>query len=184
MSFGSILLGALIGGIISSGALIGITFLGSLVPWWALLLIGAGGCLIGGILAGVVAKGAGSGALAGLLSGLLVFVGLFLFLWLYYKPILIDFISIYSDIDALLAAFLGNFGLQSGTEIYLFVSEWIKSIAPTVGQIQDFANNNFIYLALILGAIFGVLASIVGLFAGLIGGLFTRKKTESYDSYY
>ena len=57
MSFGSILLGALIGGIVSSGAIIGITFLGTMVPWWALLLIGAGGSLIGGLLAGILAKG-------------------------------------------------------------------------------------------------------------------------------
>ncbi|NHJ04366.1 MAG: hypothetical protein EAX90_06055 [Candidatus Heimdallarchaeota archaeon] len=184
MSFGSILLGALIGGIVSTGAIIGVTFLGTMVPWWALLLIGAGGCLIGGILAGVVAKGAGSGALAGLLSGLLVFGGVFLFLWLYYKQVLLDFVGSYSDIDALLAAFLGKFGLVSGTDIYLMISEWIKTIAPTAADIQNFANNNFIYFALILGAIFGGLASIVNLFAGLIGGLFTRKKSESYDSYY
>ena len=184
MSFGSILLGALIGGIISSGALIGITFLGTLVPWWALLLIGAGGCLIGGILAGVVAKGAGSGALAGLLSGLIVFIALFLFIWLYYKQVLLDFVSTAPDINTLVSDFVSLFGVDPASQIGQTISTYITNFAPTIGQIEAFANANFIYFALILGAIFGGLASVVGLFTGLIGGLFTRKKSESYDSYY
>jgi len=184
MSFGSILLGALIAGVISSGAIIGITFLGTLVPWWAILLIAIGGILVGGFVGGLVAKGAGAGALAGLLSGILVTIGIFLFSWLYYKSQLLALVSSAPDIGTLISDFLNLLGIQSGTPIYDTLYNWIINNAPSLSEIQAFVNSKFIYFALILGAIFGVLASIVNLGAGLIGGLITREKAESYDSYY
>ena len=183
MSFGSVLLGALIGGIISSGAIIGITFLGTMVPWWALLLIGAGGCLFGGIIAGVIAKGGGSGALAGLLSGLLVFLGVFLFIWLYYEAQVLAMIADLGSIPQVTTELLQMLGLD-GTAPGDMITQWINANASSISEFEAFVDSNFIYLALILGAIFGGLASVVNLFAGLIGGLFTRKKSESYDSYY
>ncbi|MHA1629266.1 MAG: hypothetical protein ACTSXO_12835 [Candidatus Heimdallarchaeota archaeon] len=184
MSFGSILLGALIAGVISTGSIIGITFLGTLVPWWAILLIAIGGLLIGGFVGGLVAKGGGSGALAGLFSGLLVFLGVFLFTWLYYKAQILALISSAPDVDTLVSNFLSLVGIQSGTEIYNTIYNWITTNAPTINDVEDFVNSKFVFFALIIGAIFGALASVVSLFAGLIGGLITRKKEESYDSYY
>lgn len=183
MSFGSILLGALIGGIISAGGIIGTTFLGTLVPWWALLLIGAGGVLIGGFVGGLIARGGGAGALAGLLSGVFVALGIFLFSWLYYKAQLIALVSSAPDVATLVNDFLTQLGM-AGTDIGLAIETWITTNAPTIGEITAFANSKFWIFALILGGIFGVLTSVVGLFSGLIGGLFTKKKEEEYDSSY
>ncbi|MBN1330978.1 MAG: hypothetical protein JXA54_16015 [Candidatus Heimdallarchaeota archaeon] len=185
MSFGSILLGALIGGVISSGAVIGITFLGTLVPWWALLLIAGGGTLIGGFVAGLIAKGAGAGALAGIISGVIVMVGLFLFSWLYYKNQLIALAGSFADVSDLVDAFLLKFGL-AGTQFGQVVHDWIIANAPTTADIVDFANAKFIYFALIFTAIIGGLAAVLNFFAGMIGGAFTRKKKDqqSYDNYY
>ncbi|MHA1557250.1 MAG: hypothetical protein ACTSPM_09995 [Candidatus Heimdallarchaeota archaeon] len=183
MSFGSIMLGMLIGGIVSSGAIIGVTFLGTLVPWWAVLLIGAAGCLFGGLLAGILAKGAGAGALAGLLSGILVFVGVFLFIWLYYKAQVIAMIAGASSVTDIANQFVDLFG-ASGTPVGDAITTWLTTNVPSVSEMEAFANSNFIFFGLIVGAIFGGLASVVNLFAGLIGGLFTRKKSDKYDSYY
>ena len=185
MSFGSILLGALIGGVISSGGVIGTTFLTAVpaILWWHMLLIAVGGTFIGGFIGGLVAKGGGAGALAGLLSGLIVFLATFLFAWLYYKAQLIALISSAPDISTLIDNFLTSLGMN-GTSVGTMISDWILANAPTIGEIEAFANANFIYFSLIVGAILGGLASVVNFFAGLIGGLFTRKKKESYDSYY
>lgn len=183
MSFLRVLLGTFVGGIISTGAIIGITFLGTMVPWWALLLIAVGGCLIGGFVGGLLAQGAGKGALAGLLSGLIVFLGLFLFIWLYYKGVLLALISSAPDVSTLVTDFLNQLGM-AGTPVGDTVADWITTNAPTIADIEDFANSNFIYFALIVGAIFGGLAAVVNFGAGLIGGLFTRKKEDEYDSYY
>jgi hypothetical protein len=183
MSFLSVLLGALVGGAISSGAIIGITFLGTLVPWWALLLIAIGGTLIGGIVAGLLARGAGAGFLAGILSGLIVLLATFLFMWLYYKAQILAWIATVPDVATLVDNFLTAIGMQ-GTQFGLVIENWILTNAPTLPEIEAFANSKFIYFALIGGAIFGGLAAIVNAFAGLIGGAITRKKKEDYDSYY
>ena len=183
MSFGSILLGMLIGGILSSGAIIGVTFLGTLVPWWAVLLIGAAGCLFGGLLAGVLAKGAGAGALAGLLSGLIVFVSVFLFIWLYYKAQVLALVATASSVSEVaeqLAVMLG----AGGTPVGAAIETWFTTNVLSTSELEAFVNSNFIFFGLIVGAIFGGLASVVNLFAGLIGGLFTGKKSDKYDSYY
>ena len=111
MSFGSIILGALIGGAISGGAVIGITFLFTLLPWWAVLLIGVGGSLIGGVIAGVLAKGVGAGALAGLLSGLIVLIASFLFIWLYYKAQVMAMIGSVSSVSEFANEVVNLFGL-------------------------------------------------------------------------
>ena len=183
MSFGSVLLGALIGGIVSSGAIIGITFLGTLVPWWALLLIGVGGSLIGGLLAGILAKGAGAGALAGFLSGLIVFIAVFLFAWLYYKNAITQYIADLGDIglavDQLLAQ-LGLSGTPMGDQLGTVITDYLSGI----GDINALIAAYFPIFGLIIGGVFGGVAAITNLFAGLIGGLFTRKKNENYDSYY
>jgi len=183
MSFGSILLGALIGGIVSSGAIIGITFLGTMVPWWALLLIGAGGSLIGGLLAGILAKGAGSGAIAGFLSGFIVFIAVFLFAWLYYKSQITTWITDLGDIglavDQLMAQ-LGLAGTPMGDEFAVAITTYLSG----VGDVNALIAAYFPIFGLIIGGIFGGVAAITNLFAGLIGGLFTRKKEENYDSYY
>ncbi len=183
MSFGSILLGALIGGVLSSGAVIGISFLFTLLPWWAILLIGAGGSLIGGIIAGVIAKGVGAGALAGLLSGLIVLIASFLFLWLYYKATISAFVGTMGSVAQFADEVVDLFGV-SGTDVGIMMEQWISKEVPTTADIQDFVDSKFIYFALILGAIFGGIAAVTNFFAGMIGGLFTRKKKESYDSYY
>ena len=183
MSFGSIILGALIGGAISSGAIIGITFLFTLLPWWAVLLIGVGGSLIGGVIAGVLAKGVGAGALAGLLSGLIVLIASFLFLWLYYKYQVMAMIGSVSSVSEFANEVVNLFGL-GGTGVGDIVEQWVTANVPTIGDIQAFANANFHWFALILGAIFGGIAAVTNFFAGMIGGLFTRGKKESYDSYY
>jgi len=183
MSFGSILLGMLIGGIVSTGAIIGVTFLGSLVPWWALLLIGAAGCLLGGLLAGILAKGAGAGALAGLLSGLLVFVGVFLFVWLYYEAQITALIAGAGSVGEIADNLVSMFG-ATGTPVGDTITSWITDNVPSLSEMEAFIDSNFIFFGLIVGGIFGGLASVVNLFAGLIGGLFTRKKSDKYDSYY
>ena len=183
MSFLSILLGAFVGGIISSGAIIGITFLGTLVPWWALLLIAAGGTLIGGFVGGLLARGGGAGALAGLLSGLFVALGIFLFAWLYYKAQLIALISTSPDVSTLVNDFLTQLGLD-GTNFGLVIEQWVIANAPTISDITAFANSKFIYFALIVGAIFGLIAAVVNFGAGLIGGLITKPKEDEYDSSY
>ncbi len=185
MSFGSILLGALIGGVISSGGIIGITFLTAfpVILWWHMLLIAVGGTFIGGFVGGLVAKGGGAGALAGLLSGLLVFLGTFLFGWLYYKAQLLALVATAPDVATLADQFLATLGM-TGTNIGDTISAWILLKAPTIPEVTAFANSNFIYFALIVGAVLGGLAAVVNFFAGLIGGLITRKKKESYDSYY
>ncbi len=186
MSFGSILLGALIGGVISGGGVIGITFLAGVgsILWWHMLLIAIGGTFIGGFIGGLVARGGGAGALAGLLSGLIVFLATFLFAWLYYKAQLLSFIAGAPDVPTVVINFLSSVGMDHTTGAGLMIYEWITTTAPTLVEIEAFANANFIYFALIVGAILGGLASLVNFFAGLIGGLFTRKKKESYDSYY
>ncbi|MHA1124260.1 MAG: hypothetical protein ACTSO7_03950 [Candidatus Heimdallarchaeota archaeon] len=183
MSFLSVLLGALIGGIVSTGALIGITFLGSMVPWWALLLIAVGGTLIGGFAAGLLARGAGAGALAGFLSGILVFVGVFLFTWLYFKAQIVNTISTLGTVDEMATELITLFGM-AGTELGPAMHAWIVANVPNVDAIIDFANTKWIFFALIFGGIFGGIAAVTNLIAGLIGGLFTRKKDENYDSYY
>jgi len=183
MSFGSILLGMLIGGILSSGAIIGITFLGTMVPWWAVLLIGAAGCLFGGLLAGVLAKGAGAGALAGLLSGLIVFVSVFLFIWFYYEPQVIAMVAGASSVTEIADQIADLFG-AGGTPVGEAITTWLTTNAPSVSEVETFVDTNFKLFALLVGAIFGGLASVVNLFAGLVGGLFTRKKSDKYDSYY
>lgn len=183
MSFGSVMLGMLIGGIVSSGAIIGITFLGALVPWWALLLIGVGGSLFGGLLAGILAKGAGAGALAGFLSGIIVFVAVFLFAWLYYKQTITTFIADLGDIGLAVEALLGEIGLAGtpmGDQIAVAITDYLSG----VGDINALIAAYFPIFGLIIGAIFGGVAAVTNLFAGLIGGLFTRKKEENYDSYY
>jgi hypothetical protein len=186
MSFGSILLGALIGGVISGGGVIGITFLTAVpaILWWHMLLIAVGGTFIGGFIGGLIAKGAGAGALAGLLSGLIVFLATFLFAWLYYKAQLLLIIDAAPDVATVIDNFLNSVGMDSTTGVGLVISDWINLNAPTMVEIEAFANANFIYFSLIVGAVLGGLASVVNFFAGLIGGLFTRKKKESYDSYY
>ena len=164
MSFGSVLLGALIGGAISSGAIIGITFLGALVPWWALLLIAVGGTFIGGLVGGLLARGAGAGFLAGLLSGIIVLLATFLFMYFYYKAQIIALISSAPDVATLINDFLSQIGM-AGTQFGYVIEQWILNNAPTIGEIEAFATSKFIYFALIGGAIFGVLAAIVnGLF--------------------
>lgn len=183
MSFLSVLLGALVGGAISSGAIIGITFLGTLVPWWALLLIAVGGTFIGGFVSGLLARGAGAGFLAGLLSGLLVLLATFLFMWLYYKAVILSLISGAPSVTALVNEFLTTIGMAS-TDFGLIIETWITNNAPTIGEIEAFATSKFIYFALIGGAIFGGLAAVVNGLAGLIGGAITRKKKDDYDSYY
>ncbi|NHJ33274.1 MAG: hypothetical protein FK732_10445 [Asgard group archaeon] len=185
MSFVTILLGALIGGVISSGAVIGITFLAGVggILWWHMLLIAIGGTFIGGFVGGLVAKGGGAGALAGLLSGLLVFLGTFLFGWLYYKAQLLALVASAPDVATLVNDFLISLGM-AGTTLGDTISLWITTNAPTIPEVTAFANSNFIYFALIVGAVLGGLAAVVNFFAGLIGGLITRKKKESYDSYY
>ena len=74
--------------------------------------------------------------------------------------------------------------MKRATRIYITIYNWITTNAPTINDVEDFVNSKFVFFALIIGAIFGALASVVSLFAGLIGGLITRKKEESYDSYY
>ncbi|MHA1761664.1 MAG: hypothetical protein ACTSXA_13705 [Candidatus Heimdallarchaeota archaeon] len=183
MSFGSVMLGMLIGGIVSSGAIIGITFLGTLVPWWALLLIGVGGSLIGGLLAGILAKGAGAGALAGFLSGLIVFIAVFLFAWLYYKATITNYIASLGDIGLAVEALLGELGLAgtpAGDQLALAITDYLSQ----VGDVNALIAQYFPIFGLIIGGVFGGVAAITNLFAGLIGGLFTRKKNENYDSYY
>ncbi len=184
MSFGSILLGALIGGVISSGGIIGITFLTAVpaILWWHMLLIAVGGTFIGGFVGGLVAKGGGAGALAGLLSGLLVFLGTFLFGWLYYKSQLVALAGA-TDVPTLAAQFISQLGM-TGTQVGDLITQWIIDNVPSPAAVVDFANANFIYFALIVGAVLGGLAAVVNFFAGLFGGLITRKKKESYDSYY
>ncbi|NHJ84598.1 MAG: hypothetical protein FK734_04000 [Asgard group archaeon] len=185
MSFGSILLGALIGGVISGGGIIGITFLTSVpaILWWHMLLIAVGGTIIGGFIGGLIARGAGAGALAGLLSGLIVFLAVFIFTWRYYQAQLLSFLASASDLNELVTNFLTMLGME-GTEIGTMISTWITTNAPSLAEIEAFATSKFIYLALILGAVFGGIASAVNLIAGLIGGAITKKKQESYDSYY
>ena len=186
MSFGRILLGALVGGVLSSGAIIGVSFLGTLVPWWAILLIAIGGILIGGFVGGLLAQGGGTGAIAGLLSGIIVTVAVFLFYYFYYKTVILGFS--FSDVDTFVADLLPLFGIESGTPTFDYIKTWITNIlgtgAVTIGQIQDFVVANFIWFSLIVGAIFGGIASVTNLIFGLFGGLITRKKKESYDSYY
>jgi hypothetical protein len=185
MSFGSILLGALIGGVISGGGIIGITFLAAVpaILWWHMLLIAVGGTFIGGFIGGLVAKGGGAGALAGLLSGLIVFLATFLFGWLYYKAQLLALVATAPDVATLATDFLTTLGM-AGTPIGDTIHAWILLNAPTIPEVTAFATSNFIYFALIVGAVLGGLAAVVNFFAGLIGGLITRKKKESYDSYY
>ena len=185
MSFGSILLGALIGGVISSGGIIGITFLTAfpVILWWHMLLIAVGGTFIGGFIGGLVAKGGGAGALAGLLSGLLVFLATFIFGWRYYQAQLLALVDSAPDVATLANDFLITIGM-AGTTIGDTISLWITTNAPTISDVTAFANGQFIYFALIVGAVLGGLAAVVNFFAGLFGGLITRKKKESYDSYY
>ncbi|NHJ46784.1 MAG: hypothetical protein FK733_03255 [Asgard group archaeon] len=186
MSFGSVLLGALVGGAISSGALIGITFLGTLVPWWALLLIAVGGTFIGGIIGGLLARGAGAGFLAGILSGLIVTLALFLFAWLYYKQVILDwFTSLGGDITATIENLVAAIGMDPSTGVGAQIVQTIVDKYNDHGaDINAFANAYFPVFGLIIGAIFGGLAAIINAFAGLIGGAITKKKPDDYDSYY
>lgn len=182
MSFLSVLLGSLIGGILSEGALIGLAFAGKLVAWWLALLLGALGCMIGGFVAGLIARGAGAGAIAGFLTGLIVLLGTFLIVWLVLKGQILNWYDEVSmDINTVITPLLDYLGIDPSSTMGQNIADKIETaFTQYSSDIGKLINNYFVVFALIIGAIFGGICAVVNIFTGLIGGLITRKKAEEY----
>ena len=114
MSFLRVLLGILIGGLISTGAIIGSFYAGTLVAWWLVLVLAGVGCLIGGLVAGLISQGPGKGILAGVLSGIIVFGGTYLFFWLVLGPKIEAWFT--GDLNSIITGFLTYIGVEEGTQ--------------------------------------------------------------------
>lgn len=184
MGFFSILIGFIVGGLVSEGAMIGLAFAGKLVTWWLALILGAVGCLFGGFVAGMIARGPGSGALAGFLTGLIVFLATFLIIWLVLKAQFLQWWNDLADINLVIDELLAYMGIPEGSDIADSIRTTITDYYNQYsGDIEQVINKYFPIFGLIVGAIFGGICSVVNIFSGLIGGLITRKK-ETYESYY
>ncbi|MEA2070915.1 MAG: hypothetical protein U9O98_06450 [Asgard group archaeon] len=184
MSFLTILLGFIIGGLVSEGALIGLALLGKMVAWWLAIVLGGVGCLIGGFVAGLIAQGPGAGALAGFLTGLIVFGGTFLIFWLVIKNQVLDWWnSTGGDINAVADQLLVFLGIPENSDIGTAISQAVQDAFAQVGDINDLISKYFVIFSLIIGAIAGGMAAVANIFTGLIGGAITKKE-ETYDNYY
>jgi hypothetical protein len=183
MSFLSVLLGCIIGGVISEGAMLGLAFLGKMVAWWLALILGGVGCMVGGFVGGLIARGAGSGAIAGFLTGIIVFLVTFLIIWLILKSKILTWWDDLGTIDAVIDELLFYLQIPDGE----MADNLRAAITEAYNQygIEEMVNKYFVVFALIIGAIFGGICAVVNIFAGLVGGLITRKKEEDiYESYY
>ncbi|MBK5112086.1 MAG: hypothetical protein KGD59_04235 [Candidatus Heimdallarchaeota archaeon] len=85
MSLIRIIIGGIIGSLVSAGAAIGLIYGGLQVSWWLALILAVLGCAIGGFVAGFIAQDKFPGMLAGGFTGLIVFVGIVLFSISFFK---------------------------------------------------------------------------------------------------
>lgn len=158
MSKGKVVLGALIGSLISVGLLILGIYLANLTGlFWLVLVIAGTGWLIAGLIAGLIATAPGGGVLAGFITGIFTFI---------INSIIIVFLTTVaaSGFFILLVEIL-TLGLYDGSGL------------PTEVVII------FVLIGLLVSSIVSFISGIISIIGGLIGGAIRNPNKGMQDAY-
>lgn len=171
MSFIRILIGALIGSLISCGAAIGLIYGGIQVVWWLAIVLGCIGLIIGGFIAGFISRDRLPGLIAGTLTGLVVFGGILLFSWLVIRAKILNWWDTTSDINYVITQLFDFLSIDSTSNLGQYLSAEIQDRFSTYGSdINELVQKYVPLFSLAVGGIFGVGAVILGGLSGAVGG--------------
>ncbi|MHA1187854.1 MAG: hypothetical protein ACTSXA_16050 [Candidatus Heimdallarchaeota archaeon] len=167
-----IIIGAIVGSIISVGGAIGLIYGGIQVSWWLGLILALIGIIIGGFVAGWIAQDRFPGMIAGFVTGLFVFGGIVLFFYLVLRVKVEEwYIAAGSDISVTISSFLTFFSINPTSSLGTLLTETITTKYNFYsGDIALVIADYIPKFSLVLGAIFGSFALIINTIAGRIGG--------------
>lgn len=169
MSLIRIILGGIIGSLVSAGAAIGLIYGGLQVSWWLALILAILGCAIGGFVAGFIAQDKFPGMLAGGFTGLIVFVGIVLFFYFVLRAKVQAWWDASSDINSVIASLLDFLSIDSASNLGQLIDAKITDIFITY-DINTVIANYLPKLSLVFGAIIGGAAILLDTITGRIGG--------------
>lgn len=169
MSLIRIILGGIIGSLVSAGAAIGLIYGGLQVSWWLALILAILGCAIGGFVAGFIAQDKFPGMLAGGFTGLIVFVGIVLFFYFVLRAKVQGWWDASSDINSVIASLLGFLSIDPASSLGQLLDAKITDIFNTY-DINQVITNYLPKLSLVFGAIIGGAALLIDTAAGRLGG--------------
>ena len=166
-----IIIGAIVGSIISFGCAIGLIYGGVQVSWWLALVLGILGLIIGGFAAGFIARDRFPGMIAGFLTGILVFIGIFLFFWLVLKAQVLQWYNEYG-FDASIRYMLDYIGIDPTSALGVYITTKINE--TTAGNVDLYVQKYVPRFTAVIAAIFGGSALLVNTISGRIGGRFNK----------
>lgn len=171
-----IIIGALIGSLISVGAAIGLYFGGIQVSWWLALILMFVATTIGGFIAGWIAQDKFPGMIAGALAGIIVFGGVVVFFWLFIKAKMNAWSSSFTDLNtSIITPFLDYLNIDPVGALGTFFTNKITDAYTSSGSDVTTLIQTWVpKLALVFGAIIGGGAFLINLIAGRIGGRFNK----------
>ena len=169
MSLIRIILGGIIGSLVSAGAAIGLIYGGLQVSWWLALILAILGCAIGGFVAGFIAQDKFPGMLAGGFTGLIVFAGIVLFFYFVLRAKVQTWWDASSDINAVIASLLDFLSIDSASSLGQLLDDKITAVYTSY-DITQVINNYLPKLSLLFGGIIGGAAVILDTITGRIGG--------------
>ena len=169
MSLIRIILGGIIGSLVSAGAAIGLIYGGLQVSWWLALILAILGCAIGGFVAGFIAQDKFPGMLAGGFTGLIVFVCIVLFFYFVLRAKVQAWWDASSDINSVIASLLDFLSIDSASNLGQLIDAKITDIFITY-DINTVITNYLPKLSLVFGAIIGGTALLLDTITGRIGG--------------
>ena len=169
MSLIRIIIGSIIGSLVSAGAAIGLIYCGLQVSWWLALILAILGCAIGGFVAGFIAQDKFPGMLAGGFTGLIVFVGIVLFFYFVLRAKVQAWWDASLDINTTIASLLDFLSIDSSSSLGQLIDAKILDIYNTY-DINQVITNYLPKLSLLFGAIIGGAALIIDTITGRIGG--------------
>ena len=167
-----IIIGAIVGSIISAGAAIGLIYGGIQVTWWLGIILAAIGIIIGGFIAGWIAQDRFPGMIAGFITGIFVFGGIVLFFYLILSA-KVDawYVAAGNDINGTITSFLNFFSIDSSSSLGTILTEKLTAkYTEHSGDIALLIADYIPKFSVVLGAIFGGFAVIVNSIAGRLGG--------------
>jgi len=171
-----IIIGAIVGSIISTGAAIGLIYGGIQVTWWLAIILGILGIIIGGFVAGFIAQDKFPGMIAGFITGLFVFAGIVVFFYLILKVKVLDwYAAAGSDINGTITSFLGYFSIDPASALGIRLTNNINTRFTALSSDIDLFVADYVpKFSLVIGAMFGGVALILNTIAGRIGGRFNK----------
>ncbi len=169
MSLIRIILGGIIGSLVSAGAAIGLIYGGLQVSWWLALILAILGCAIGGFVAGFIAQDKFPGMLAGGFTGLIVFVGIVLFFYFVLRAKVQNWYTSLGTIEQTIDALLDFLSIDGSSSLGQLIDAKIMAVYNSA-DIDAVVQNYLPKLSLLFGGIIGGAALIIDTITGRIGG--------------